>query len=149
MARPDYAESILVALLLTALTVIIHAVGTSWWIRRLKRRMKVIAVDDQFAGLKILCSTATLLLALHIVEVIVWAMTFLILPDVSEVKTLEEAVYFSTVTFTSLGYGDVVIARPWRLLAAIEAMTGLLIFGWSTALVIAVVERLWNSDATE
>jgi len=67
-------KSILVGLLLTTTTVGIHAVGTTWWIRRLQRkRSSPQHSSGHRAGLKILCWTATFLLLLHIVEVTVWA----------------------------------------------------------------------------
>ncbi|MEM1303714.1 MAG: potassium channel family protein, partial [Planctomycetota bacterium] len=69
-----------------------------------------------------------------------------VLPLDRPFSTLEEATYFSTVTFASLGYGDIVITGPWRLLSAIQAMNGLLVFGWSTALLFAVVERIWSDQ---
>lgn len=138
-------KCILVGLVLTVLTVGIHAVGTTWWIRRLQRMDGSTSLTaDRIAALKILCSTATCLLLLNIVEVTVWAMAYLAIPD-DQLNTLEETVYFSMVTFTSLGYGDVVIASSWRLLSGIQAIAGLLIFGWSTALLFAVVQKLWES----
>lgn len=142
-------KSILVGALLTIATVGIHAAGTTWWIQQLHKfgQRKVSqpnARPNRWLTPRILCSTATVLLLLHILEVTVWAAVYLALPDLPELNDAEQAVYFSTVTFTSLGYGDIVIDGPWRLLSAIQAMTGLLIFGWSTALLFAVVQRLWN-----
>jgi len=141
-------KSCLVGLLLTIATVGIHAAGTAWWIRRLQRIGNSTSLGfERLAGMKVLCSTATLLLLLHIVEVLVWALAYWALPG-EQLNTVEETVYFSMVTFTSLGYGDVVIATSWRLLSGIQAMSGLLIFGWSTALLFAVVRKVWESKET-
>jgi len=138
-------KSILVGAFLTIATVVIHALGTTWWIRRLQqRRESTLQVNRLFVQLRILCSTAVVLLLFHILEVHIWACVYMMLPDLAELDDIEEAIYFSTVTFASLGYGDVVISGSWRLLSAIQAMTGLLIFGWSTALLFAVVQRLWS-----
>lgn len=134
--------SILVGTLLTIITVAIHATGTASWIRHLTRRSKAAQKNNtRRSPIFVLGSTATVLLLLHIVEVAVWALAYLLLVD--SLSSLEEATYFSTVTFAALGYGDIVIDGPWRLLSAIEAMAGLLIFGWSTALLFAVVQRIW------
>lgn len=146
-------KSCLVGLLLTIATVGIHAAGTAWWIRRLQRIGNSTSLGfERLAGMKVLCSTATLLLLLHIVEVLVWALAYWALPgdqlNGDQLNTVEETVYFSMVTFTSLGYGDVVIATSWRLLSGIQAMSGLLIFGWSTALLFAVVRKVWESKET-
>jgi len=55
---------------------------------------------------------------------------------------LETAVYFSTASFTTIGYGDVVLDRQWRLVGAIEGANGLLMFGWSTAFLFSVISRM-------
>jgi voltage-gated potassium channel Kch len=85
---------------------------------------------------------------------VVWVL-FLIIPIVADVAlwaafyyfgaalpSYEEALYFSTVTFTTVGYGDIVLDREWRQLATFEAMNGWIIFGWATALIIALIQRL-------
>ena len=53
-----------------------------------------------------------------------------------------DALYFSLVTYTTLGYGDVTLNAEWRVLAAFEAVNGIIMFGWTTALIVAVVQRL-------
>ena len=55
---------------------------------------------------------------------------------------LEEALYFSTVTFTTLGYGDVVLQPSWRLLASFQSVNGIIMFGWTTAVIVALVQRI-------
>lgn len=52
---------------------------------------------------------------------------------------METALYFSLVTFTALGYGDIVLQGPWRLVSGFQAAVGLIAFGWTTALVVQVV----------
>ena len=77
-----------------------------------------------------------------LIEVLVWAVTYLVL---DAIQGLERALYFSMVTFTTLGYGDVVLEESWRLLASIEAANGIIMFGWSTAIVIAAVRHVYFS----
>ena len=55
---------------------------------------------------------------------------------------LQTAMYFSAVTYTTTGYGDVVLPESWRLIGAVEALTGILMCGWSTGFFFAVVTRL-------
>jgi hypothetical protein len=81
-----------------------------------------------------------------LVEVLVWAVTYLAL---SAIDGLERAVYFSMVTFTTLGYGEIVLDERWRLLASFEAANGIIMFGWTTAIVVAVVQRIYLSDEPE
>jgi len=61
---------------------------------------------------------------------------------VGALHDFEAALYFSTASFTTLGYGDVVLDQRWRLLGAIEGANGLLLFGWSTAFLISVTGRM-------
>ena len=62
----------------------------------------------------------------------------------TDLPNLETALYFSTVTYTTLGYGDVVLTPPWRVLASLEAANGILLFGWTTAFLFMVVRRIWQ-----
>jgi hypothetical protein len=73
-----------------------------------------------------------------ILEVLLWAAAYMAL---GEIQKLEPAFYFSMVTFTTLGYGDIVLDENWRLLASFQAATGIIMFGWTTAILIAVVQH--------
>lgn len=73
-------------------------------------------------------------------DVALWALFFTIF---GVLPSFEEAVYFSTVTFTTVGYGDIVLGREWRQVAVFEAINGWIIFGWATALMMAVIQRLY------
>lgn len=77
--------------------------------------------------------------ALHTVEVWAYAFCFWRL---HEIETFEAALYFSTVTFATLGYGDVVLSESWRLFAAIESVNGVILVGWSTAFLFTLTSRL-------
>jgi hypothetical protein len=59
-----------------------------------------------------------------------------------EVPNFESALYFSTTTFTAVGYGDILISPRWRLVAAIEAANGVILLAWSTAFLLSVTSRL-------
>ena len=74
-----------------------------------------------------------------LLDAVLWAHAYL---RVGAIEQLEEALYFSMVTFTTLGYGDVTLPNDWRLLASFEAANGIIMFGWTTALVAAVIQRL-------
>ena len=78
--------------------------------------------------------------ALHTVEIWLYAALYRVV--LIETQSFEEALYFSTVTFASLGYGDIVLSPHWRLISAIEAANGVILFAWSTAFLFTLTRRL-------
>lgn len=75
-----------------------------------------------------------------VIEVLVWSALYL---GIGAFEEFEKAIYFSIVTFTTLGYGDVVLNSDWRLLGSLEAVNGILMFGWSTAIVFYAVQHVY------
>ena len=73
-------------------------------------------------------------------EAIIWGFAYYILPGITEFDTLEKAIYFSLVTFTTLGYGEITIHSTNRILAGLEAMNGVLLLGWTTAIMFSVLQ---------
>ena len=92
--------------------------------------------------LSLVSGVVILMFLVSVLEVLVWALTYLAL---NAIEGLEKALYFSMVTFTTLGYGDVVLEERWRLLASFEAANGIIMFGWTTAIVMAVVHYVYVS----
>jgi voltage-gated potassium channel len=140
---------LLTSVIVVAATTVLHAFGTIYWIRYMMRHYS--ASGGHFSAhnaMPALTGTAVILLTLHLVEVMVWALAYLfILPD-SQLDTLEKAVYFSVVTFTTVGYGDITLVdHEWRLLSGIEALNGILLVGWTTAFLFAVFQRSWKGLA--
>jgi hypothetical protein len=86
-------------------------------------------------------AVAALILA-HTVEVWIWAISLLFLGAVSNVS---DAVYFSLVTYTTVGYGDVVLDPEHRVFGAMAAVTGMLVFGLRTAFLVAILTRHFPS----
>lgn len=129
----------LIAAILMVVTTAIHAGGMvlamhtvhseEHWLKRLLQT-KV----QKVGGIVLMMFLASLL------EVLVWAVTFLAL---NAIEGFERALYFSMVTFTTLGYGEIVLDEQWRLLASFAAANGIMMFGWTTAIVIAVVQRVY------
>lgn len=121
-------------------TTLIQGVFTMLGIERLRDHLEQRTTKSLVhSTLKLAVFVLWLFLA-TIIEVWTWATLYLVL---GAIGTIEKAVYFSTVTFTTLGFGDVTLDEEWRLLSAFEAANGLLMFGWSTALVFTAVQWVY------
>jgi hypothetical protein len=86
----------------------------------------------------VMIPTVLILMITHALEVVVWSLAYSILEAAPPDANL---VYFAFVNYTTLGYGDVVPLERWRLLGPITAMNGVLLFGWSTAVIFEVLRR--------
>jgi hypothetical protein len=83
-------------------------------------------------------ATVPVLMAAHFLEVMVWSLAYAI---VGAAPAGADPLYFAFVNYTTLGYGDVTPVERWRLLGPITAMNGILLFGWSTAVIFEVLRR--------
>jgi len=90
-------------------------------------------------GTLLVSSLVLLLFLASLLESSIWARVYV---AVGAIEDLESALYFSTVTFTTLGYGDFTLGPDWRLLSTFEAANGTVMFGWSTSLVVAFIQRI-------
>lgn len=86
----------------------------------------------------IMVATVSVLMMAHGLEVLVWALTYEL---VGAVPPGADVLYFAFVNYTTLGYGDVVPVERWRLIGPTTAMCGVLMFGWSTAVIFEVLRR--------
>lgn len=84
------------------------------------------------------------LFGLHSIEI--WVYTFVYL-WIGALDTLDAALYYSISTFTTVGYGDVLLSREWRILGAAQSMNGFLLIGWSTAFLVGVTARVRAFEA--
>jgi len=83
-------------------------------------------------------ATIGVLMMTHFLEVLAWAATYLL---VDALPPGSDAVYFAMVNYTTLGYGDILPMERWRLLGPAAAMNGILLFGWSTAVVFEILRK--------
>ncbi|WFU04315.1 potassium channel family protein (plasmid) [Rhizobium sp. CB3171] len=131
---------LLLAGALIAATVVIQAVFMSAGLG-VFRRMEVSRRDFLLRRPTIVTVVWVVYLIVPIIlDVFIWASFYYMS---SALPNLEDAVYFSTVTFTTVGYGDIVLGKEWRQIATFEAINGWIIFGWATALMMAVIQRLY------
>jgi len=138
-------KNIAIGLLMMVVTTAIHAGFTVVTLKRLRLFLQRHDVGSQLSRFYVMGSAVLWMFAGSLVEVGLWGGLFMML---GAIAGAEPALYFSTVTFTTLGYGDVVLDPQWRLLASIEAATGIIMFGWTTAVVLAVVQRVYSQGAS-
>ena len=130
---------LLVAWCLMAVCVVMHAIAVTTAMRWLRR---VPSTQSFWTWNQLFILLAGWIILIHLVEITTWALFYLwqrAMPD------LQSALYFSAVTYTTTGYGDLVLPAEWRLFGAVEALTGILMCGWSTGFFFAVVSRMFET----
>jgi len=137
--------NILIGLFLIVLTVMIQGYGTIVWLNYVSKHYVLLSPEKFLKKrFQVLVFSALFLLMLHFFEANLWAFVYYIHPSISEFETFEKSVYFSLVTFTTLGYGEITISSAHRLLAGFEAANGVLMLGWSTALMFTTVQYVFK-----
>jgi hypothetical protein len=130
------------AWLVMAFCVTVHATGVTLALRWVRRRPTLTHRFRPWTWLFV--RLAGWIVLLHLIEIGAWAVLYVVndaMPD------MHAAAYFSAVTYTTTGYGDLLLPRAWQLVGAVEALTGILMCGWSTAFFFAVVSgMLQNTD---
>jgi hypothetical protein len=132
---------LLLAFGLTAATVVIHALGTLAVIAHLARTSRRSRAHGRWTSEVQIVRAVSVLLLLHLTQATAWASVYRLaglLPD------METAVYFSMTSYTTVGYGDVVLSKQWRLLGPIEGAVGILMFGWSTGVMVTLLNRVYG-----
>jgi hypothetical protein len=116
----------------------IHALVMSLIVRVARIADEKRAARSSASLIGVMIVTVTILMAVHTCEVIVWSQAYAIVHAAPDGTDL---VYFAFVNYTTLGYGDVTHVKQWQLLGPITAMNGMLLFGWSTAVIFEVLRR--------
>jgi hypothetical protein len=122
------------------LSVIVYGIATTSMIQvvvPLLQRERARASIVKNMGVMMFIALATAFV--HLLQIAVWA---LVLQNCAGLQSFDDAFYCSAQNYTALGYGDVLLPAPWRLLGPLEAVNGLLLFGLSTALMFAIMGRL-------
>lgn len=129
---------------LIAVTVAIHVLALSWGIKRLRLKQSIQTASLLTVTL-LLSRIAVLVILAHLAEVGLWSAYFWL---GGVFATLEEAFYFSAVTYATIGYGDIVPPPEWRLIASMEGLTGILMCAWSGGFFFAIVSRFYDPSVT-
>ena len=132
---------ILITVFLMALCVTVHAVGLTAAFHWIKRH-RATESKSFWPSVWFLVVLAFWMILLHMIEVTSWAFVYTwgqAMPDLSS------ALYFSVVTYTTTGYGDLVLPKGWHVVGGVEALTGILMCGWSTGFFFAVVNHMYTA----
>ena len=131
-------RDILVGASVCALNIVIHAWLTVATIRVARILAERTTIHPWRHLVAIMITTVLMLMAAHITEVFVWAGIYALVHAAPDGADL---VYFAFVNYATLGYGDIVPVAEWRLLGPMASMNGILLFGWSTAVIFEVMRK--------
>ena len=129
---------LIIATTMVVTTVLIHLFGLAILMRVLRSHTRIFR-KLTIMPLTLLLAATVGIIAIHTVEIWLYALLYLQLDAFSH---FEQALYFSTVTYATIGYGDVVMAHQWRILGAIEGAVGIIMLGWSTAFLVSLLSQL-------
>lgn len=133
---------VLILFCLVSTCVVIHGAGMVFGLRWLVGvELRSRGSLSLLATFRVLSGVVSWLLVLHLLQILAWAFCYEwggCFPD------FFTSFYYSATSYSTVGYGDVIPAGNWKLVGSIEAVTGVLMFGWSTGVLFAVVNRLMS-----
>ena len=136
---------ILIGTVIIAINLVIQGLGSVYWLRKIAPSVKSENDISNKRILKVLLLSFLLFTLIHTIHALVWALCYYLIPETaSQFASFSEAVYFSLVTFTTLGYGDISLSSNWRLLSGLEAINGIMLIGWSTAMMFALIQHIYK-----
>jgi hypothetical protein len=142
---------LILATIMAVVTVMVHLVGLAILVRLLRSHHRLMR-PLRIMPLTLLLGASLGIFAIHTIEIWLYAALYL---QLGATTAFEQSLYFSTVTYASIGYGDVLLPHEWRILGAIEGATGVIMLGWSTAFLVSLLARLnmfrhdWLTPDTE
>ena len=126
-----------------SVNIVVHALLTVTTIRVARASSRTSPPWRHLIGVMI--ATVLVLMAAHMMEVFIWSVAYGLVNAAPEGADL---VYFAFVNYTTLGYGDITPVARWRLLGPMTAMNGVLLFGWSTAVIFEVLRKAFSQHAS-
>ncbi len=126
-----------------AFIIVLNAVVQAEMFNAFARRLEGVIIHlrhrfHRFANTAAIVIGVLFVMAVHSVQVWIWAMTFYAVGAFAEA---EPALYFSLVCFSTVGFGEITLGPDWRLLSGLTAANGFMSFGWSTAYMVELVRR--------
>jgi len=139
-------RQILVGAAVSLCNIAIHAFLMAAVIWAARAAVSMTPSRQSLQLIAVMIATVSFLMTAHLAEVLVWALAYAIVGVAPEGTDL---IYFSFVNYTTLGYGDVTPAERWLLLGPMTAMNGVLLFGWSTAVIFEILRRAMTTIRSE
>jgi voltage-gated potassium channel len=134
------ATQLIFATAMVAVTVVMHLLGLSVLIATTNRHSSRLQTERHLVlQTLVLVGVSFGLFILHSAEIWSYATLYY---RVGAIRSFEDALYFSTATYATIGYGDLTLSKSWRVLGAIEGANGVILLGWSTAFFISIVARI-------
>jgi hypothetical protein len=128
----------LVGAVVSGCNIAIHATAMTIVIAGARRAAAIAVSHPALRLIAVMIAAVLMLMLAHLVEVLVWALSYAVLGVAAEGA---DRIYFAFVNYTTLGYGDITPLERWRLLGPMTAMNGVLLFGWSTAVIFEVLQK--------
>jgi hypothetical protein len=132
------AIQLLVGTIVTVITIMVHALVTVGAVGIARSAGLRHTTRPRLHLMAVMVGVAAVLMIAHTLEMLAWALAYAIVgaaPDDSDL------LYFAFVNYTTLGYGDITPVQAWRLIGPMTAMNGILMFGWSTAVLFEVLRK--------
>ena len=138
-----FAHQAFTTIVLVTLTLVLQSAGMAALIEWARAHLpRAVHRFGPWRSGMLMVRLTTLIVCLHMLEILLWAWVYRLYCF----STWESAFYFSATSYSTVGYGDLVLPRTWRLVGPIESITGVLMCGLSVSFLFAVVHRLFESD---
>ncbi len=125
--------------------IVIHALIMTAVVRASQAAATKAATRPDLVLIAVMAATVSVLMVAHTGEIFMWSLAYGL---VDAVPDSTDHLYFAFVNYTTLGYGDIVPVERWRLLGPMTAMNGVLLFGWSTAVIFEVLRKTMARKAS-
>lgn len=125
-------------------TVVIHAFVCDYILRFIQTHKPPFSrILRRYWKIPTLISAVFFIGSALMIDIWLWA-GLLMYVEPNTLNTIEKSLYFATVSFTTVGYGEIVLSENWRILSAITSINGMILFGWSTAFIFEIMAKLYQ-----
>jgi hypothetical protein len=136
-----------IGFLMFGLSVVVHAIGLDFIIRRVGRYEKLFKKVSKSLWKAWITSVVVLcIFTIHIIIMWLWAVLYLSY-RCEPITSLSDTLYLSMVTYSTLGFGDIILEPSCKLMTGIQGANGFMLFGWTTAFIFEIVSRIYSREA--